>query len=34
VRIIDIIAGGTKAAKAKADVPVAAEAALEPAAAV
>ena len=33
VRIIDILAGGAKAAKAKAEVPVAAEAAaLEPAA--
>ena len=34
VRIIDIIAGGKKAAKAKAEVPAAAEAALEPAAAI
>ena len=34
VRIIDIIAGGKKAAKAKAEVPAAAEAALEPAVAI
>ena len=34
VRITDISAGGKKAAKAKAEVPAAAEAALEPAAAI
>ena len=34
VRIIDILAGGAKAAKAKAEAPVAAEAAAEPVAAI
>ena len=34
VRITDILAGGAKAAKAKAEVPAAAEAAVEPAAAI